>query len=307
MKKLKRLSALAMTGSLVLLLSGCVQTDKNGQPYGWYYDLFGKTGENIMNFIAKLVGGYGWALIVLTVLVRLVLLPLMVNQMRKSTTQQEKMNLIKPQLQEIQKRQKEAKTPEERTATSQAMMALYRDNGISMTGGIGCLPILIQLPVFAALYEAIRFSPELSKTIFFGIKLGDKNIALAILSFVAYIIQALLSRQGLPKEQQKQMQTMLFISPIFILLIAFNAPAGLGIYFFIGGIFACIQTLIINMYRPKIRKEVAEQAKKNPPKTIDLDKFAPAENSNHDDSKSDQTNPTDNKNRNRNAGKQNRK
>ncbi|MHA8111020.1 membrane protein insertase YidC [Lactobacillaceae bacterium Melli_B4] len=304
MKKLKRLSALVMTGSLVLLLSGCVQTDKNGNPYGWYYDLFGKTGENIMNFIAKFVGGYGWALIVLTVLVRLILLPLMVNQMRKSTTQQEKMNLIKPQLQEIQKRQKNAKTPEERAATSQAMMALYRDNGISMTGGIGCLPILIQLPVFAALYEAIRFSPELSKTIFFGIKLGDKNITLAILSFVAYVIQALLSRHGLPKEQQKQMQTMLFISPIFILLIAFNAPAGLGIYFFIGGIFACIQTFIINLYRPKIRQEVAEQAKQNPPKTIDLDQFVPADNDKQD---TENKQATANKNRNRNAGKQNRK
>ncbi|MHA8262875.1 membrane protein insertase YidC [Lactobacillaceae bacterium Melli_B3] len=304
MKKLKRLSALVMTGSLVLLLSGCVQTDKNGKPYGWYYDLFGKTGENIMNFIAKFVGGYGWALIVLTVLVRLILLPLMVNQMRKSTTQQEKMNLIKPQLQEIQKRQKNAKTPEERAATSQAMMALYRDNGISMTGGIGCLPILIQLPVFAALYEAIRFSPELSKTIFFGIKLGDKNITLAILSFVAYVIQALLSRHGLPKEQQKQMQTMLFISPIFILLIAFNAPAGLGIYFFIGGIFACIQTFIINLYRPKIRQEVAEQAKQNPPKTIDLDQFVPADNDKQD---TENKQATANKNRNRNAGKQNRK
>ncbi|MBW1605682.1 membrane protein insertase YidC [Lactobacillus sp. Sy-1] len=304
MKKLKRLGALAMTGSLVLLLSGCVQTDKNGKPYGWYYDLFGKTGESILNFIAKFVGGYGWALIVLTVLVRLVLLPLMVNQMRKSTTQQEKMSLLKPQMDEIKKHQKNAKTQEEQVAASQAMMSLYRENGVSMTGGIGCLPMLIQLPVFAALYEAIRFSPELSKTIFFGIKLGDKNIALAILSFVAYVIQALLSRNGLPKEQQKQMQMMLFISPIFILLIAFQAPAGLGIYFFIGGIFACIQTFIINLYRPKIRKEVAEAAKKNPPKKVDLTSIASASPKPAADVKESTVTK---KNRNRNAGKQNRK
>ncbi|UQS86692.1 membrane protein insertase YidC [Nicoliella spurrieriana] len=307
MKKLKRLGALAMTGSLVLLLSGCVQTDKSGKPYGWYYDLFGKTGENVLNFIAKFVGGYGWALIVLTVLVRLVLLPLMVNQMRKSTTQQEKMNLLKPQMDEIRKHQKAAKTQEEQVAASQAMMSLYKQNGVSMTGGIGCLPMLIQLPVFAALYEAIRFSPELSKTIFFGIKLGDKNIALAILAFIAYIVQAFLSRMGLPETQQKQMQAMLFISPIFILIIAFQAPAGLGIYFFIGGIFACIQTFIINLYRPKIRREVEAAAKRNPPKKVDLAPLTNAENDDQASTTEKTPKKQTNRNRNRNAGKQNRK
>ena len=71
---------------------------------------------------------------------------------------QEKMSKVQPLIKELTEKQKAAKTPEEQAAVSQQMMALYRDNNISLTGGIGCLPLLIQLPIFAALYAAIRYS-----------------------------------------------------------------------------------------------------------------------------------------------------
>ncbi len=103
-----------------------------------------------MEAIAQVVGSYGWAIIALTVIVRMFLLPIMIRQLKASTIQQEKMQLIRPQMAEIQKRQKAAKTQEEQAAVSQAMMALYKKNGISMTGGIGCLPLLIQMPIFSA-------------------------------------------------------------------------------------------------------------------------------------------------------------
>lgn len=257
-----------MMTTLLLFLSGCVRT-KNGNPYGMVYDYLAKPTQHIMEWLANLFNGsYGWAIIAIVFIVRLILLPIMISQMRKSTIQQEKMGMVGPQLRDIQKRQKAAKTAEERAAISQEMMTLYRENGISMTGGIGCLPLLIQLPVFGALYAAIRYSPDLSSAVFMGIKLGDPSILLAIFSFIAYLAQGWLSLIGMPESQKKQMRVAMFTSPVMILFISMSASAGLGLYFFIGGLFAIIQTLIINLYRPKIRKDIEAEMKKNPPKVV---------------------------------------
>ncbi|VDG19866.1 membrane protein insertase YidC [Lactiplantibacillus mudanjiangensis] len=268
MKNKKALTVTLALSSLALFLSGCVQT-KNGKPYGFIYDYLAKPGQVVMQWMAHLFGNnYGWAIIGLTVLVRLVLLPMMVNQQRKSTYQQEKMAAVQPEMKKIQAAQKAATTQEEKAAVSNQMMQLYKDNGISMTGGIGCLPLLIQLPVFSALYYAIRYLPELSKAQFMGITLGKSSFLLAALAFVSYVGQGYLSMIGLPQEQKKTMRTMLIVSPVMIFFVSMSAPAGLGLYFFVGGLFACLQTLIINFFRPRIRREVEAELKKHPIKPV---------------------------------------
>lgn len=264
----KKISLIAIISVLALTLSGCVRQDKNGNPYGMTYEYLAKPTQHLMEWIANFFGGpysYGWAIIIITFVVRMILLPIMISQMRKSTIQQEKMGMVGPEMRDIQERQKTATTPEEKAAISQEMMALYKDNGISMTGGIGCLPLLIQMPVFAALYAAIRYS-HLSNAMFYGIKLGSPSIILAILSFVAYLIQGYLSTLGIPEAQKKQMRMMMFVSPIMLGYMAMISSAGLGLYFFIGGIFAIIQTIIINLYRPKIKRDIEAELKKNTPK-----------------------------------------
>ena len=204
-----------------------------------------------------------------------------------------------------------AKTPEEQAAVSQQMMALYRDNNISLTGGIGCLPLLIQLPIFAALYAAIRYSPDLYHATFFGIPLGKPSIILAVLSFIAYAAQSYLGLVGVPEAQKKQMKAAIWMSPFMTFFISITSSAGLGLYFFIGGLFAILQTLMVNAYRPRIRRQIEEESKKNPIKMPE----APVINT-----PSSSTKPTDaidqlrkgdakpsdqaNRNRQRNAGKQ---
>lgn len=272
MKKMKHLGTLTAITGLALLLTGCVQRTKSGKPYGFIYDYLAVPTQHIMNWLANLLGGsYGWAIIAVTFIIRMILLPMMVEQSRKATVQQEKMAYIKPQLTAIQQKQKNATTNEEKAAVSQQMMALYKDNGISMTGGMGCLPILIQFPVFAALYAAIQYSPELSSgshSLFMGFSLGQPNFMLAALSFLVYLLQGWLGTLGIPQEQKKSMMSMMIISPLMIFFISFRAPAGLALYFFVGGIFACIQTLIIYFYRPRIRASVEAEMKKNPPKVV---------------------------------------
>ena len=310
--KRKRITIAGGLFTLLLLLSGCVRTTKSSRPYGFVYDYMAKPMQHLMEWLASHMGNnYGWAIIVIVVVVRTILLPVMFSQMKKSTIMQEKMSKVQPLIKELTEKQKAAKTPEEQAAVSQQMMALYRDNNISLTGGIGCLPLLIQLPIFAALYAAIRYSPDLYHATFFGIPLGKPNIILAVLSFIAYAAQSYLGLVGVPEAQKKQMKAAIWMSPFMTFFISITSSAGLGLYFFIGGLFAILQTLMVNAYRPRIRRQVEEESKKNPIKMPE----APVINT-----PSSSTKPTDaidqlrkgdakpsdqaNRNRQRNAGKQ---
>ena len=147
-------------------------------------------------------------------------------------------------------------------------MALYKENNISMTGGIGCLPLLIQMPIFAALYAAIQYSELLSKSTFYGINLGQRSFTFVILTFLIYALQGWLSLQGVSEEQKKQMSSMMIVSPVMLAFMTYISPAGLGLYFFVGGIFACIQTLLINIMRPRIRANIEAELKAKPAKTV---------------------------------------
>ena len=76
-----------VTGGLTMaltLLSGCVRTTKSGKPYGMVYDYLAKPMQHLMEWFAGLFGNsYGWAIVALVVVVRLILLPLMMSQMKK--------------------------------------------------------------------------------------------------------------------------------------------------------------------------------------------------------------------------------
>ena len=267
MKNKKLLTIAAIMASAMLFLSGCVQHTASGKPYGFVYDNLAVPTQHVLVWLSQILGNsLGWAIIVITFIVRLVLMPIMIKQSKNATVQQEKIAHIKPLMEDITKRQKEATSDAERMAINQEMMQLYRDNNISMTGGIGCLPLLIQMPIFAALYAAIQYSPELSRSYFYGINLGQRSFSLVALSFVVYALQGWLSTLGVPEAQRAQMRQMMIISPLMITFMTYISPAGLGLYFFVGGIFACIQTLIINYMRPRIRKEVLAELKKNPVK-----------------------------------------
>ena len=74
---------------------------------------------------------------------------------------------------------------------------------------------------------------------------------------------------GVPEEQKKQMKMAIWMSPFMTFFISLTSSAGLGLYFFIGGLFAILQTLMINAYRPRIRRQIAEENKKNPVKVPD--------------------------------------
>ena len=291
----------------LLFLTGCVKT-KNGKPTGdgLVYNILVKPMSAAVEFFAHNLGfGFGVAIILVTVIVRLVILPLGLNQAYKSSYMQEKMRYLKPVLEPIQNRMKNATTNEEKMAAQSELMAAQKENGVSMFGSMGCLPLLIQMPFFSALFYAARYTDGISTATFLGIDLGKSSIVLTIVAGIFYFVQSYLSTIGIDEEQKKQMKTMMFMSPLMIVFFSFSSPAGVTLYWVIGGIFGIIQQVIVTfIIKPHLREKIDREFEANPPvvKTAGLKDVTPQ---NVAKAKQDfnKAISTGNKN-NRNAGKQ---
>ena len=231
---------------VLLLLSGCVRQNSDGTPdtSGLVYRMLVVPLENFLNWmVTSFDWSYGLAIIVLTIIVRLIIMPLGINQSKKSLIQSEKMQSIKPQIDAAQAKVKQATTQEEQMEAQREMQAVYKENNVSMMGGMGCLPLLIQMPIFSALYYTARFSEGIQHSTFIGIDLAKPSYLLVVFVGVAYLLQGYISLIGVPEEQKKTMRSMMIASPLMIVFMSFTSPAGVALYWVVGGVFSCIPNL----------------------------------------------------------------
>ena len=255
---------------MLLVLTGCVQVDKaTGQPTGFIWNTIGAPMAEAIKYFANDQGlGFGVGIIIVTIIVRLIILPLGIYQSWKATLHSEKMNALKHVLEPHQTRLKEATTQEEKLEAQQALFAAQKEHGISMFGGVGCFPILIQMPFFSAIYFAAQHTEGVSDASFLGIALGSPSWILIACAGVLYYIQSLLSLHGVEDEtQREQLKKMIYMSPMMIVMFSIFSPASVTLYWVVGGFMMILQQFIVNyMIRPKLRKKVREEYAKNPPK-----------------------------------------
>ena len=124
--------------------------------WGWFYFIT-KPLFRVMDYIYKLIGNFGVAILLTTVLIRLVLFPIA----NRSYQSMAKMKLVQPQMQAIKE-----KFPDDKQKQQQAIMELYKKEKINPVSG--CLPMLIQIPIFFALYKVILVTIEMRHAPFFG-------------------------------------------------------------------------------------------------------------------------------------------
>lgn len=162
---MKNLKLFSMLGLVVFVLSGC-QAVQNKE--GFFYSIFVKPMEFLLEFFGNTIfsGSYGLAIIAITVLIRLVLMPIMLKNYRQQQLMKTKMDAFKPEMEAVQKKMKEAKTKEEQMQHQQEMMALYQKHGINPLN-MGCLPMLIQMPIIMGLYFSILYSADVKSHEFF--------------------------------------------------------------------------------------------------------------------------------------------
>ena len=270
MKLLKRFAISAMGMAMLLVLTGCVQVDKaTGQPTGLIWNTIGAPMAEAIKYFATDQGlGFGLGIIIVTIIVRLIILPLGIYQSWKATLHSEKMNALKHVLEPHQTRLKEAETQEEKLEAQQALFAAQKEHGISMFGGVGCFPLLLQMPFFSAIYFAAQHTEGVAEASFLGIELGSPSWILVAFAGVLYYLQSLLSLHGVEDEtQREQIKKMIYMSPMMIVMFSIFSPASVTLYWVVGGFMMILQQFIINyIVRPKLRKKVREEYAKNPPK-----------------------------------------
>lgn len=262
---------MSMLTILALVLTGCSSGNPNtpptSGPYAWIYQWLGIPFQHIMIKVGQMIGGVngtGWSIVIITLVIRLILLPLMLNQQKKSVVQQEKMARLQPQMQLIQAAMRRKPiTQDQQMQLSTWQRELYAKNNVSLTGGIGCLPLLIQFPIMIGIYQAVLYSTTLKQASFFGISLGSKSVVLAIIATVFAVIQSYMSLIGVPAEQKKAMQSMMFMNPIMTLFFSLSFSGALALYWAAGNFMMIIQQAIVTFIitpreKTRINKELAD-------------------------------------------------
>lgn len=215
-------------------------------------DALGKAFAYVLHWLSTIVAGnYGIAIILLTLLMRIAILPLSIKQ-TKSMIEMQK---LQPQLKEIQKKYKD-----DREKMGQEMMALYKENKVSPLGG--CLPLLLQLPIIFAVFDVLRSLSEPAKSSYVSIIGKNPNLSFLGMQishngqqlwhegdFVQIVVLILLTvltgyvsaKMMTTDPKQSKMMAMM---PVVMGVFAWILPAGVTVYIIVTNIFTMIQQYV---------------------------------------------------------------
>lgn len=192
---------------------------------------------------------YGLAIIVMTILIKILLLPLAIKQIRSMRSLQ----AIQPKIQEIQKKYKG-----DRAKITLEMQKLYKENEVSPLAG--CLPLLIQMPFLVSIYYALQGFPyEAEHESFLWLDSLATPDSLYILPVLSALSTWIISWQTSPKNVQGTQKTMLYVMPLFIGYISMSFPSGLVIYWVVCNLFQLVQQTL--MFRKEDRAAMTPDRK----------------------------------------------
>jgi YidC/Oxa1 family membrane protein insertase len=220
----------------------------------------------------KLVPNYGVAIILLTLLVKAVMFPLT----KKSSESTLRMQILSPKIKEIQEKYKD--NPQKMNAE---MGGLYKKEGYNPISG--CLPMLIQFPIFIAMYNLFNNHFDLRGAMFIPGWIPDLSLPESVFSFAPWQIpilgwsdirvlpflyvgsQLLYGKVTQTPDQQgnSQMKMMLYAMPVVFFFVLYNMPSGLTVYWIMSNVLTLFQQLIINKYMAK-KKAVMAAANPEP-------------------------------------------
>ncbi len=234
---------------------------------GWKYGIR-QIGEYFMlpifKFIHRFVPNYGVSIIIFSIIMKFLLYPLTIQQMRSA----QRMQLLAPELEKIREKYKDDNLKQQ-----QEIMKLYGDYGINPAGG--CLPMLLQMPILIALWQLLRSSIDLRQSEFvlwitdlsvpdeiinFGFSiLGISHISgLALLMGITMFFQQKLT---ITDPRQKG---LIYIMPVMFTLMFSYFPSGLNLYYFMFNLLSIGQQIYINKYSKN--RPTLEDLKKQPKK-----------------------------------------
>lgn len=235
-----------------ILLTACDNTHSE-QHQSLFNIIFVKPIDWLLHSLGHLYGeNYGLAIITIVVIIRLFLLPFMVMQVKNMHMMREKTQIVKPEIDELKKQIKDSETQEEKLKHNQALINLYKKYDINpYKNMIGCLPILIQLPILYGLIITLKYpsSDGIDRyPHFLWFNLTEPNLWISLIAAIVYFFQPLVNSRHYPKDQRTSYYVLMVLSPIFITYISLHSAAALGLYWTVGGLFLIIQMHFAHKY-----------------------------------------------------------
>lgn len=227
----------------------------------------------IFNFFNQFINNYGIIILLLTIVIKIIILPFTFKSYMSSA----KMKVLKPEIDEIQKKIPKEKSMERQQAT----MALYKKAGVSPLGG--CLPMLFQMPILYAMFRFFPTSIELRQQGFlwaddlssydsvlelpFNIPMyGDHVSLFALLMTISMVFYTRMQNQMNPAQAggMPGMKTMMYIMPVFFMAFLNNYSSGLSYYYLLANIITFLQMYLFRRFvdENKLRMQIEHNKKK---------------------------------------------
>jgi YidC/Oxa1 family membrane protein insertase len=206
--------------------------------------------------VANWSGSWGWAIVLLTVAINVLILPLRIKTMQSGL----KMQRIQPQMDAIKERYKKFKvTDPKRNDMNAEIMKLQKDNGVNMFGG--CIPTLIQMPLLFAFFGMLPKVVELRQAHWFWLpdltSADPYHILPIVMVLSQFLVQFYTPSPGVDPQQQKMMA---FMMPAFSGFMTWNYASGLALYWSVGNLIGIVQQMVMN--RTSLGREMREIAAK---------------------------------------------
>ena len=187
----------------------------------------------LLNTTDKYVGNFGVSIIVVTILIKIALLPLTLKQDKSM----KEMKKIQPELEKLKE-----KYANDKQMLNIKTMELYKEHKVNPLGG--CLPLLLQLPILFALFGVLRngIIPKDSSFLWLKLSVPDPFYVLPVLNGAVSFFQQKLMGSA---DSNPQMKNMMYIFPIMMIMISYKMPSGLQLYWLTSSILAVVQQYFI--------------------------------------------------------------
>jgi YidC/Oxa1 family membrane protein insertase len=211
------------------------------------------------------VPNYGVAIVLATLLLRVLLFPVNQYSMVSMKKAQLQMQRLQPKVKVIRAKYKKAKDAENRARMNQEMMDMYKREGVNPMGGLtGCLPLLAQFPILIGFYNMLTVAVELRGADFFGwindLSRGDPWYVLPVLMGATMFLQQKLAMSKVKDPMQLQQQRMMMFMPVFFTYICLWMPSGMVLYWFVNNVLGIGQQWLVNRHTSRLEAAAAQKA-----------------------------------------------
>ena len=226
--------------------------------WGWL-GILAQIALKFLKILNSVLHNYGLSIIAITVILRVLFLPLTLKSMRSMKLMQAKMQAIKPKVEVLKEKYKDDKTKQ-----NAELMKLYSSHGVNPLSSLGgCFPLLLQLPVFIALYDVLLYSIDLRQSSFLWINdlaepehlfnipiFGEYELPFRILPLlmgVSWFLSQKMTPVTAPGSESMELQMkMMQFMPIIFTVMFWSLPSGLILYWTVSNILSIFQQIYIN-------------------------------------------------------------